>query len=91
MTTSEIDPKNPATTVAEAHAAGYTHVGVVCSSCGYIVAVPFRMIRRPSGSATLERLATRLKCERCGGLPEPGSVKFWRQSDAPGYAQRPCW
>jgi hypothetical protein len=42
-----------------------------CPQCGRVVFVPVQMIRARVGDVTFAELVPRLRCSKCGGLPEP--------------------
>ncbi len=74
--------------IAGAEAEGFTHIEARCS-CGWVVAMPFRLllIRRQAVAETpLARVATRMRCERCGSAP--ATWRPWRQylDGSVGYA-----
>jgi hypothetical protein len=61
-------------TVAEAAAAGCSHVYGECCS---LTALPFRLIRGLRSHNTLGQIAAKLRCQRCGKAPKKGTVAFW--------------
>jgi len=67
-------PVDFSVTVAEAAAAGYSHVYAECCS---LTAVPFRLIRGLRPHTTLGQIAAKLRCQRCGKPPKEGTVAFW--------------
>src|ERR1035437_8463966 len=80
------DPMTDTRTISQLEAEGYPWIG--CECCKGTVWVPFKMIRQKIpmlSSWTLDELAAKVKCEKCGKRPE----RYYpaRQSDAPGFTK----
>ena len=69
-------------TLEEFAADGYTHVEANCPRCRVIRLRPIDQLPKISMGLTLDALARRLRCAKCGGPLL--SVKPWRQTDASG-------
>ena len=69
-------------TIEEFAADGYTHVEANCPRCRVIRLRPIDQLPKISLGLTLDGLARRLRCAKCGGSLL--SIKPWRQTDASG-------
>ena len=75
-------------TLQEFAAEGYTHVEANCPRCRVIRLRPIDQLPKISLGLTLDGLARRLRCAKCGGsLGSLLSVKPWRQADELGKPQ----
>ena len=55
-------------TIGHLEAAGFTHIEAICGGCGYIVQMPFRMLReqkRIEDRTTVADLRRRYVCKNC--------------------------
>lgn len=71
-------------TIAEYEAEGFTHVHCECDGCGYIVEMPFLLMRkkRPAlNGMTLAEIKPLLACSRCKPKRQPDRIRAWRQGE----------
>jgi uncharacterized protein with PIN domain len=65
-------------TLAEHAEHGHSHIEIRCPSCGKTKLVPFRRMTPDQLNLTLGEFEKRLRCEKCGVMPE--NVIPWRQN-----------
>ncbi|PSC06744.1 hypothetical protein SLNSH_02810 [Alsobacter soli] len=77
----------PDMTIAALERDRITHAEYEC--CGSRVMVPWRMLGA-APDETFDDVVERLVCRRCGGKPNPGTVRPWGQWMCEGWVDTPC-